>query len=255
VRAFVRHVVPPAAIAVLAFLAWPAIREAVRHHPYFAVGEILVRNARRVPADEVRAAAGIAPGMSIWDVDAAAATARLGEHPWIRSARIRRELPRRVTIQVREERPVAILTVDGEKAGEYYVAAHGRVFARVGPTDPRDFPYVSGVELRDGDPSGPRALRRALALLRVAGRGAGSLDAVSEVHVDRTRGLVVLPVRPAVPIEIGWGHFEARLARLPAVLKLWSGRETQIAGVSLVFNDEVIVRTRGTVPTRSVHRT
>src|SRR5438309_987396 len=187
----------------LALAAWPHVRGAAARHPYFAVREVVVRDHHRLPADEVRAAAGIAPGTSIWEVDAAAAEARLAGHRWIRAARVRRELPHRVVIEVREERPLAI------------------------------------VALEDGKRFGPRALHRALALLRQS----GSL-AVSEVHVDRVRGLTLLPVRPSVPIELGWSGFAAKLARLPRVLTLWAGREGEIVAVNLRFDDEVIVRTQ-----------
>jgi hypothetical protein len=43
---------------------------------------------------------------------------------------------------------------------------------------------------------------------------------------------------------MGWGGFPAKLERLTPVLKEWKGRETEIAGVSLLFDDEVIVRRR-----------
>src|SRR2546426_3178840 len=48
----------------------PHVRGAAARHPYFAVREVVVRDHHRLPADEVRAAAGIAPGTSIWEVDA-----------------------------------------------------------------------------------------------------------------------------------------------------------------------------------------
>src|SRR5216117_3370552 len=156
----------------LALAAWPHLRDAAARHPYFAVREVVVRDHHRLPADEVRAAAGIEPGMSIWDVDAGAAEARLAAHRWIRSARVRRELPHRVVIEVR---------------------------------------------------------------------------------VERVRGLTLLPMRPSVPIELGWSGFGAKLARLPRVLALWAGREPEIVAVNLQFDDEVIVRThpaRAAAPAR-----
>jgi hypothetical protein len=185
--------------------------------------------------------------MSVWDVDADAAEARLRDHAWIRWARVRRDLPHRVVIQVREERPVAILTLEDANGGQYYVAAHGRIFAPVGKGDSRDFPYLTGLaraDLRDGESFGPRALRRALALIRVASRRSPGVDAVSEVHIDRGRGLTLLPVRPAVPVEVGWSAFDTKLGRLPRVMALWAGREADLAAVSLLWSDEVIVRTR-----------
>ncbi len=241
----------PGALAIgLALAAWPHLRDAAARHPYFAVREVVVRDHHRLPADEVRAAAGIAPGTSIWEVDAAAAEARLAGHRWIRAARVRRELPHRVVIEVREERPLAIVALEDGK-GEYYVSPHGHLFAPVEASDARDFPYLTGLaraDLKDGERFGPRALHRALALVRQSGGAA-----VSEVHVDRVRGLTLLPVRPSVPIELGWSGFAAKLARLPRVLTLWAGREGEIVAVNLRFDDEVIVRThpaRAAAPAR-----
>ena len=243
----------PGALAIgLALAAWPNLRDAAARHPYFAVREVVVRDHHRLPADEVRAAAGVTPGMSIWDVDAAAAAARLATHRWIRAARVRRELPSRVVIEVREERPLAIVALE-DGHGEYYVSPHGRLFAPVGANDARDFPYLTGLtraDLRDGERFGPRALHRALALVRQS----GGLT-VSEVHLDRARGLTLLPLRPSVPIELGWGGFAAKLARLPRVLGLWAGRETEIAEVNLQFDDEVIVRTQPARPAAAARRT
>ena len=234
---------------------WPLLHEAVRSHPYFAVHEVVVRSHRRLAPDALRAAAGIEAGTSIWDVDVPAAEDRLRHQPWVRAARVRRELPHRVVIQVREYRPAAILALAGHL---YYVAPNGRVFADVAPEDPHDLPYLTGLTQADvggREAFGPRAIRRALALLRAAARVPGGVRAVSEVHVDRSRGLVLLPVRPTVPIEVGWTEFAARLALLPPVLATWNGREDALGGISLLFDGEVIVRTRPTAagrrPTRA----
>jgi len=224
-------------------VVWPLVRDAVRSHPYFAVREVVIRSHGRLAPDALRAATGIESGMSIWDIDVPAAVARLGHQPWVRSARVTRELPHRVVIQVREYRPVAILALAGRL---YYVAANGRVFADVGSTDPHDLPYVTGLveaDLGGREAFGPRAIRRALALLRATGHAPG-VGTVSEIHVDRIRGLVLLPVRPTVPIEVGWVGFRSRLALLPPVLAAWNGREAAMTGVSLLFDGEVIVRTR-----------
>jgi hypothetical protein len=129
------------------------------------------------------------------------------------------------------------------------VAAPARVVAPVAGNDARDFPYLTGLgkdDLGGREAFGPQAIRQALRLIRLAARR----GAVSEVHVDRTRGLTLLPVKPAVPIEIGWGRFADKLGRLPPVLGLWAGREAELAGISLLFNDEVIVRTRAVKPAK-----
>jgi cell division protein FtsQ len=240
-------VLPAIAFAGAAVALWPWACDAIRRHPYFALTEVVVRDARRLTADEVRHAAGIEPGMSVWDVDERAAETRLRRYEWVRSARVRRELPHRVTIHVREERPVAIVVTD--KGEEHYVSARAHVFARLRRGDPRDLPSITGVPAPDGgraDPAGSRAFRRALLLVR---RANGLV--VSEVHVDRVRGLTLMPVSPAIPIELGWNGFDEKLRRFARVMALWAGRENEIAGVSLLFDDEVIVRSRATAKRRT----
>lgn len=241
-----------------AIWGWPLVRDTARRHPYFALQEAVVRGRRRLPAATIRDAAGITPGMSIWDVDCDRAESRLRDEPWVRSARVRRELPHRVVIQVREERPLAILATGESPPALYYVGAHGHIFAPVVAGDPRDFPYLTGLgaaDLGEGAVIGTRAVRRALALMRLLARDGKGLGTISEIHIDRARGLTVLPVRPALAIEIGWGDFAAKLGRLPPVLAMWAGREAEIASVSLLFDDEVVMRTRASRPAYPPGRT
>jgi cell division septal protein FtsQ len=246
-----RAVVGAVVAVIVAIGCWTAVRDAIRHHPYFALREVAVRGARRLSAEAVRAASGLRPGMSVWDVDSAGAETRLRTHGWIRTARVRRELPSRVVIDVREERAAAIFAPDGNEERPYYVSRRGRLIAPVTPGDARDLPYVTGlrlVDVRAGDGFGSRALHRALGLARRRG-----LE-VSEVHVDRVRGLTLMPTRPPVPIELGWRGFEQKLGRLPRVLALWAGREREVTAVSCLFDDEVIVHTRAATDAGPVRR-
>jgi hypothetical protein len=235
------------AVAVTAPRGW----RIVRTHPYFAVQEVVVHHRGRLPAEQLRAALDIATGTPIWDIDAAAAAARVRALPWVRSADVRRELPDRVAVRVREYRPAAIVAIDDAESGLYYVAANGRIFASVGATDGRDLPYITGLRRSDLDGRagfGPRAVHRALGLLRLVGRDPHGIGAVSEVHADRDRGLTLLPVRPAMPIVLGWSGFPRKLERVGQVLPLWAGRATEVREVSCLLEDEVIVRLRAPLP-------
>lgn len=234
----------PAVVAlIVAALAWPWLRDAVRQHSYFTVREVVVRGNRHLVPDAVRRLAGVEPGVGIWAVDCARAERSLEGVAWVRAARVWRELPDRVVIRVREERPTAIIALSDAAPALHYVAPRGKIFAKLEPTDPRDYPYLTGLRVSDlsgADASGLRAIRRALSLLRLAGRR----GRVSEIHVDRERGLTLLPVDPRIPIEVGWGDFHRRLARLQTVLEKLAGRQDEILRVSLRFDDEVVVQVR-----------
>jgi cell division protein FtsQ len=233
---------------VMAALAWPAVRERVRTHAYFALAEVTVERRGHLSEDTIRRHAALRPGMPIWDVDTAAIEARLEALPWVRAADVRRHLPDRVAIRVREYRPLAIVRVEKAERPLYYVAADGRIFAPVEDTDGRDLPYVSGLartDVEEADGGGREIVRDALAALDAAARHGAALGAVSEVHVDRQRGVTVMPTRPAVPIHLGRGAFAEKLARAAEILPQWVGRETEMRGVSCEFADQVIVRLRG----------
>jgi cell division protein FtsQ len=234
------------AVAVVLGVAVPWIAELARHHPYFALREVALRHRGELEPEAVRALAGVDVGSSIWDVDVDVVQTRLLTNGWIRTATVRRELPDRVVLHVREHRPVAILAVADETPGLYYLAQNGRIFAPVAAGDPRDLPFVTGLTRKDlaGDGAfGPRAVRRALALMRHAARQP-AVGTISELHVDRELGLTLMPIKPALPITIGWGEYDLKLARVAEVLPFWSGREGDVRDVSCLFEDDVVVRTR-----------
>ncbi len=231
----------------------PWLAGVARRHPYFAIREVAVRHRGHLEPEALRVLAGVEVGTNVWEVDPEVAETRLLTNGWIRSAHVRRVLPDRVVLQVREQRPVAILAVADESPGLYFLAANGRIFAPVSAGDERDLPFVTGLARNDlggSEAFGPRAVRRALALLRRAGRHP-AVGTVSELHVDRDDGLTLMPVRPALPIAIGWGEYDAKLARLTEVLPYWSGRESDLRSVSCVFGDDVVVRTRTVRPGKS----
>ena len=233
--------------ALIAGVGWagPSAWVAIRAHDYFVLRDIVVERRGRMSEEAILAAARVRKGMSIWDVDAARVEGALERLPWVRSARVRRELPRRVVLRVREHRPAAIVHLPGVAQPLHYVSASGRVFAPVGLHDGRDFPYVTGFD-RDAVQSGTAAsgLRAAMLTLRTAARYQDALGTISEVHVDATGELTLLPARPAVPILLGAGDVDATLARVAAVLPGWREFEDTIHSLRGDVDGQVIVRLR-----------
>ena len=110
--------------------------------PALDVESVRVVGARRLPADQVRTAAAIRPGVALALVDTAAVRRRVAALPYVRSATVRREWPSRLVVEVVERVPALAVPVAG------------------------------GVALYDADGvrlGGARTVPRGVPLLRVAG--------------------------------------------------------------------------------------
>jgi cell division septal protein FtsQ len=228
--------------AGLAVQEGPRLAAAIVDHPYFAVSEIVVTPTKHVRPGALLESADLRAGSSLWRLEPPELEARLEAHPWIRRATVRREFPRRLVVEVAEREPVAILFLEHL----YYVDSTGTAFAKVGEREPLELPFVTGVEaaiLADEQPYARHSIRQALRLLRTMA-GAGLPFRISEVHIERERGITVFPVEPRVALTFGWSGFGTKLGRLGRVLRDFKGRERQIREIDLTMGTAAVVRLR-----------
>jgi cell division protein FtsQ len=231
-----------AAVGLAGVAYGPELVARVVDHPYFSVSEIVVTPTRHVRAGTLLEDVDLRAGISLWRVDPAGLTARLESHPWIRRASVRREFPRRLIVDLAEREPVAILYLDQL----YYVDGSGLAFVKVGDRDPLDLPFVTGIEaavVTNERPFARHAIRQALRLLQLM-QAAGLPFRVSEVHIERERGITVFPIEPRVELTFGWSGFTTKVTRLTRVLRDFRGRESQIREIDLTMGTAAVVRLR-----------
>lgn len=236
-----------AALLGLATVGWvmrQPLADRLRHHPYFVVDQIAVEGVGpALTPEDVTAWIGLTDTTTIWEATPARVRARLEEHPFIKTATVRRIFPGRLQIVVRERRPEAI-TVLG---GLFFVDRDGETFGPLRDADPRNLPIITGL---DGDlPAGTRRwmLRRALRLLRRCGRDAATPACggpLSEVHVDVAEGVTVFPTSPRVPLVLGWGSWPTKLDRAGRALRDWRDSTDRLARLDLRFHNQVVATLR-----------
>jgi cell division protein FtsQ len=181
--------------------------------------------------------AGIRNGASLWDAPPAGVRRRLEAHPMVARARVRREFPGRVLIDVRERKPEAILLFDEP----YYVDRSGAAFGPLREDYSRDFPVITGVDADLPAGSRERAVRRALRLARLCDRHA-CFGGISEIHVQAGIGAVVYPSEARVPVVLGWGGWLDKVDRAERLLDLWSAESDRVASIDARFRNQVVVR-------------
>jgi cell division septal protein FtsQ len=224
---------------VVAFLAGAALagRKVVAHviaSPRFAVRDVEVGPSTRVSAEEIRALAGVQLGDRLLAVDPDAVAARLTTHPWILAARVRRELPSTLAIEVTERRAVASALL----GALYLLDAEGRPFKRATFAEADGLPVITGVS-RDQyaavRTTSEAVFRQALDLYNSYSDGHPERPKLSEVHVDTRAGFSLVLFERSGEIRLGRGDFEAKLARLDRIFGALDSRGP--AGLETVYLD------------------
>jgi cell division protein FtsQ len=207
----VGKVVVVMAIVALSVLAG---RQVVRHviaSPRFAVKEIRVAATKHVTADEIQELAGVEIGDRLLTVDPDGVAAKLTTHPWIATARVRRELPSVLSIEVTEREAVATALL----GALYLLDHHGRPFKRADFDEADGLPVITGVTREQYAAvrgASEAVFREALALL-VSYREVPGRPKLSEVHVDSRAGFSLVLLEGAGEIRLGRGGTDEKLAR------------------------------------------
>jgi cell division protein FtsQ len=223
-----------------ALIAAASLRDFVVDSPYFSVREIQVRGGERVSGNEIVTVAGLSKGMNIWKVDPAGIERKIAKHPWVRRVLVHREFPRRISIDVEERKPRAIVAL----GKLYYVDADGVIFTEVRAGDKMHYPMLTGLSADQLMAPQPTLRRRVQEAMRLGELMAQRSYALSEIHFDQGDQLVIYTAQRAMALRMGWGEWEDKLARLERLLELWKGNEARLASLDVSFRDQIVARLR-----------
>ena len=192
---------------------------------YFGARQLTIEGMRRLTKKQVAQQAGIHTGVNILSANLTLVRKRLRAHPWIAEAEVSREIPSGLAIVIEEHTALAMVDF-GQK---YLINTHGEIFKEWDPSDPKNLPVVSGLNLSDltmygrPEPSQPisdkersvpfKAVMRILQL----GEKNGSIlpnRVVRQIHVDRQIGLTVHAFDRGTPINLGYSNYARKYRML-----------------------------------------
>jgi cell division protein FtsQ len=213
------------ATGVVLALAYLAARET----PLFAVRTVEVAGAPPEVEAEARAVLGRLVGTSLVAVDPTDVEARVEAIPWVRSASADRAFPHTLSVRVRLERALGVVS-DGARA--WLVAESGRVVAEV---EPSAHPHLARIRtdptgsLRVGSTIRSEPVRATLSVLRAVPRDFPAR--ILEAGVEE--GSATLVLRGGVELRLGTPEAgEEKLRAAAAVLRALDPE--QLEGIAYV---------------------
>jgi cell division protein FtsQ len=193
-----------------------SVAYSVRHYaltsPRFSIQEVNLQGGKRVSPEQARDRAGVVLGSNVFALDTAQAEKKLLENPWISEARVTRDLPRALRIEIKEREPAA-LAVFGDRL--YLVTADGEPFKQLAPGDPADFPLITGASVDGMSRDRPRELDRVRIGLEVLEQYSrvplSKTQPAQEVHLADSGDVVLTAGKEGITFELGKDGYRRKL--------------------------------------------
>ncbi len=207
----------------------------------FMVQKIRVEGTRRADATNIRRLAAKVAGRHIFSADLRAARAAALTHPWVKDARVYREYPDTVAVEVIEHQAKALLLI----GHLYLVDTEGQIFKKATSTEADRLPVITGISRMDfiNKPALSRPLLTA-ALAALDRYRSMHRPPLSEVNVGPRGAISLYLRRNGVALRFGAEVTVNRLKKLDAV---WAALGPETKRVRVVFLDNEMRKDRVTV--------
>jgi cell division protein FtsQ len=210
--------------------------------PLFRVREVEVRGCEKLSRETLLTLAMVEGMPNLFTVRLKEVAKRLEDHPWIEYVVVRKAFPNKVSIQIEERKPIAILQLEEL----YYIDAKGVIFSRVGEKDGYNYPILTGVDRPSLDKNSDETkglITKALELLLTAEKEQiPPLKEISEVHMEKISGVDCFTKGEGIEIKMGWDHFGEKLRRLSMIWSDLQKRGVTATSIDSRDLDRMVVR-------------
>lgn len=230
---------------ILVTMGWALCAETyeiIAKATFFKLERIEVSRLRKLSRDEIISLAGVRLGDSLLELDPRHVAEQLEKNPWVEQLRIRRRFPRTLSIEITERVPVAVVNM----GYLYYLDAKGTIFKPLTEGDRLDYPIFTGIAeedlIKDADGS-KKMIATALGIMDLLKKSTGfRLEDVSEIHLDKGYGYTLFTAKGGIPVKLGNGGFEEKLARFNRIYKNLATQFVLLEYIDLNYSDKIIVK-------------
>lgn len=216
------------------FIVGVPLLSAAFAHSYYAllksnwpqIKEVEIRNVKHMKRDDVLNVMGIPRGTNLFNVRAAQVAERLESLPWVRSAVVRIDLSGRIVVDITEREPLAVV----HTSDFFLLDSEGKLFLKAQPAEYPNLLLITGVadsDLMDGRQLKDEPFNAFKDVLQALERVHDWFPPrhISECHWQKIRGITLYTTQGGIPIQLGLGDFDGKLARLNRIFAVLMDRQ------------------------------
>ncbi|MBI5682545.1 MAG: FtsQ-type POTRA domain-containing protein [Deltaproteobacteria bacterium] len=233
-----------AAVIVVIAISFSGKRfyEELLNSPLLRIKEIDIQGVKRISRDEILELAGIRIGDNILAASIDDMAVNIRKHPWINTLKIKRRMPDKLVVEIKERVPAAFINMDEL----YLIDESGSVFKRASLEDDLDLPVINAGISKDGVEDNEKVssliIDAVLLIKLLDDREIFGTDDISEIKVDPVYGLTLYTMDSGVRVEMGFDNFQKKLERLDRVLKELNGTIKYVKTVDMNYGKRVVVK-------------
>jgi cell division protein FtsQ len=229
------------AVAVIS-LSFISIYHYLLNSPYVKLRQVKVTGVDGKIRHDLIRIAGLNSELSLVSLNLEKLKQKMEEHPWVRSVKLERRFPHSLIISVEKQIPSALVMTDKI----HYMNQHGEIFKEVNDSEEMDFPIITGAS--QDILENHEQLQRAARVIKIleSEKGLWSLNELSEIHLERNRGMSIYFSHLAAEIKVTVEDLEDKMYGLSKVAEHLSktGRIHQVDRIDLNHVDGAVVSFR-----------
>jgi cell division protein FtsQ len=207
--------------------------------PFFQVKEVNVHGCARIQRERVIQLSDL-KGKNIISLNLRQVARRIKQERWIEQVVVRRELPDRIEICLKERQAVALVNLDAI----WLVDEKGRVFMQVSDDEYFDLPMLTGLSreyLKREPQKANQLIRQALTLVPLVHTRIGlSQENISEIHINPDTGFSFYDVESTTQVKLGLSDFYEKLERYRKLRRVMDKERTPRV-IDLRYKDKIFV--------------
>ena len=212
---------------------------------YFAITEITVTGNSQVKTKDILEVCGLKKGENSLKVKIQQAEQALVQNPWIENAAIRRELPGRFIITIKERVP---LFSARKNSRLYYVNAQGQLIA---PVSPKDFRSLPVLEIGPGGEESLPVVAEFMEQFRKAGFPF-DISQISWIRLSAGSGFELYWESRRLRLSIGIDNWKDNLKRIASVVTDIEKRKETVMVTSIKAADGQVWMTKSSSSQQTV---